>query len=189
MVLAAEADQLDAVADQVQIRVDAEVIESCAARETAGRGGAVDNLIGRGDDAESGGEFEGAVLASAVAVTILGWWVVGEFFARISWVLDAFPAARRGRVVCWESRDSCRQEGDCTRKNSGRLHLERELGGFRLEWVGLNIWTRKCAEMAEELGMKWYRSFTNGIDKRIAGAGCLLCLIHLDYTWDGPRPT
>lgn len=140
MVLAAEADQLDAVADQVQIRVDAQVIESCTACETAGWGGAVADLIGRGDDAIGRGEFEGAILATTVTIAILGWWVVREVFACSLWVFDAFPSARWCRVVCWESRDSCRQEGDCTRKNSGRLHLERELLKVRMSGlVGLGI--------------------------------------------------
>jgi len=72
LVLAAEVDQLDVVADDVELAVQAEVVVADGALETAGRGGAVDNLVGGGADAEAGGEgnqrlfaFPESILANA----------------------------------------------------------------------------------------------------------------------------
>lgn len=65
-VVSPEADELDVVADQVEIRVETEVIVSNRARQTASEGvdqaGVVlDDLIWGGDDAELGGVLDGEV--------------------------------------------------------------------------------------------------------------------------------
>lgn len=105
-ILASEADELDCVADQIEVGVDAEVIEALSAFETASKGrvgGAVDDLIGGGDDMEGGGEVEdgvgvtsarveGQVLACAgwVGREILAcsWWVGRKVLACSRWVVD-----------------------------------------------------------------------------------------------------
>jgi hypothetical protein len=63
LVLAAEVDELDVVADQVELAVQAEVVVADGALEAAGRGGAVDDLAGRGADAEAGGEGDQRLVA------------------------------------------------------------------------------------------------------------------------------
>jgi len=56
LVLAAEVHELDVVADDVELAIQAEVVVADGALETSSRGGAVDDLVRRGADAEAGGE-------------------------------------------------------------------------------------------------------------------------------------
>jgi len=61
LVIALEADELDAPADQVEVRVDAKVIVAGAAWQTSSKGwvgGAVNDLIRSSDDVVGGGKVE-----------------------------------------------------------------------------------------------------------------------------------
>lgn len=71
LVIAAKADELDAVADQVQIGVDAEIVESLGTLEAARESrvvGAVDDLVGSGDDVVGRCEVEDGGLAAGAGV-------------------------------------------------------------------------------------------------------------------------
>ena len=95
LVFAAEADEPDAPADEIRVGIDAEVIVSRAAGQAAGECGAIDNLVGRGDDAVGRCEFEWAVCATTAGLR--GCWVGWEVLAGPGRVIDAFPAAGG----CW----------------------------------------------------------------------------------------
>ena len=100
LVFAAEADEPDAPADEIRVGIDAEVIVSRAAGQAAGECGAIDNLVGRGDDAVGRCEFEWAVCATTAGLR--GCWVGWEVLAGPGRVIDAFPAAGGCWVVGWD---------------------------------------------------------------------------------------
>lgn len=52
--------EADVVADQVEIRVETEVVEASRARQAAGGSSAVDDLVGCGGYVEGGSEWDGA---------------------------------------------------------------------------------------------------------------------------------
>lgn len=64
LVVATEVDELDVIADEIELGVDTKVVVANSSLETACRCGAIDDLVGSGDDVVCGGELEGAVDAA-----------------------------------------------------------------------------------------------------------------------------
>jgi len=82
-IVSRKVDELDVEADEVVLRVDTIIVVAHRARETAGRSGAVHDLVRGSHYAVGGGELERSVHAFALA------------FAR---VVDIFPASWGCRV-------------------------------------------------------------------------------------------
>ena len=117
LVLPAKPHELDAVADQIQIHVDPEIVESLcileAARERRVVACAVDDLLGSGDnvvgrcEVEDGGlaagaRVEGEVLAGAGGVFVedagAGWVVdVVEVLTFFGWAAEDVRGERRNK--------------------------------------------------------------------------------------------
>lgn len=118
-VFAAETDQLDVPADQVQVGVDAKVVVSDGARQAASWRRAIDDLVGGGNNVVGGSEIECTVTALGRRRTSC-WWRVATRWWRIaarwrwvaswrSWVTTwrSRIAAWRGRIATWWRRVVC----------------------------------------------------------------------------------
>lgn len=90
LVLATEVVQLDVVADEVHVRVDAELVKARSALKTASGGGAVDDLVRCCLDFVVAGELEGATghLGAVLGSVLAG-----------TGVVDRLPSTGRRRVL------------------------------------------------------------------------------------------
>lgn len=123
----AEPHELDAVADQVQIHVDAEIVESLCVLEPAREGWvvsrAVDDLVGGGDhvigrcEVEDGGlaagaGVEGEVLACAGGILVeesCAGWVFVELAGAV-WVVDGVEILTLVDRAAEDVRGECRYQ-------------------------------------------------------------------------------